>query len=335
MRSTVKLGARILTMLLAVILFVGVFATPASAATRKNVKQYDTYMCIGDSIAAGFYMDGKTGGLYCERVTGAYHDIIANATGAKLNQFGWSAFRAVELRYMLEGKRNEPDNVWLKSFPDLVNNELLDANHDDYIAAIKESSLITVNLGSNDVLSYSMSKTLSLLTKSSDCQIAKMAKDCMKKYGDIGTAFLKLVEKAEKAGKLPVVLASLNPTLMKAVSYFKANFNACMKDIYKLNPKATVVVVGVFNPLRNVSITDNGIIKLAAAVQPTVDLLNTFLKYGCTSHSKYLFASVPKVETWGMSLTNLDLTAFIRKVHPTAAGQSYMADRILAVLPKK
>ena len=44
---------------------------------------------------------------------------------------------------------------------------------------------------------------------------------------------------------------------------------------------------------------------------------------------------MPKVETWGMSLTNLDLTAFIRKVHPTAAGQSYMADRILAVLPKK
>ena len=82
MRSTVKPGARILTMLLAVILFVGVFATPASAATRKNVKQYDTYMCIGDSIAAGFYMDGKTGGLYRERVDGAYHDIIAKATGA-------------------------------------------------------------------------------------------------------------------------------------------------------------------------------------------------------------------------------------------------------------
>ena len=126
MQSTIRFTRRIMTLLLAVVMLFGTLITTADAANRDNVQHYDTYMCIGDSIAAGFYIDGQRAGYYRTRMPGAYHDIIANATDAKLNQFGWSAFRAVELRYMLEGKRNEPDNVWLNSFPGLVNNELLD-----------------------------------------------------------------------------------------------------------------------------------------------------------------------------------------------------------------
>ena len=165
MHLTIQSGRRVAAMLLAVVMLVGVLVMPASAANRTNVKQYDAYMCIGDSIAAGFYIDGQSGGLYRERVAGAYHDIIANATGAKLNQFGWSAFRAVELRYMLEGERHDLDDVWLSNFGYLLNDELLDQHREDYLNAIRESDLITVNLGSNDVLSYAMSKTLKLLQK--------------------------------------------------------------------------------------------------------------------------------------------------------------------------
>ena len=278
MQSTIRFTRRIMTLLLAVVMLFGTLITTADAANRDNVRHYDTYMCIGDSIAAGFYIDGQRAGYYRTRMPGAYHDIIAIATDAKLNQFGWSAFRAVELRYMLEGVRYDLDDVWLNSFRPLVNDQLLDANKEDYLKAIRESDLITVNLGSNDVLSYTMTKTVLQLQSSGDCELAAKVKEIAGKCGDIGTAFVKVLGYAEKAGKLPVVLATLNPTLMKAVSYFKDNFTACMRGIYKLNPNATVVVVGVYNPMSNVTLVENGNLKLAPLVQPAVDLLNQFLK---------------------------------------------------------
>ena len=334
MQSTIRFTRRIMTLLLAVVMLFGTLITTADAANRDNVRHYDTYMCIGDSIAAGFYIDGQRAGYYRTRMPGAYHDIIANATDAKLNQFGWSAFRAVELRYMLEGVRYDLDDVWLNSFRPLVNDQLLDANKEDYLKAIRESDLITVNLGSNDVLSYTMSKTVMQLQSSGDCELAAKVKEIAGKCGDIGTAFVKVLGYAEKAGKLPVVLATLNPTLMKAVSYFKDNFTACMRGIYKLNPNATVVVVGVYNPMSNVTLVENGNLKLAPLVQPAVDLLNQFLKSGCLYSDWYRFAPVPKTETWKIHVLGGDFTSqVITKVHPTANGHSYMADQILSVLP--
>ena len=336
MQSTIRFTRRIMTLLLAVVMLFGTLMTTADAANRDNVRYYDTYMCIGDSIAAGFYIDGQRAGYYRTRMPGAYHDIVANATHATLNQFGWSAFRAVELRYMLEGVRYDLDDVWLNSFRPLVKDELLDANREDYLKAIRESDLITVNLGSNDVLSYTMTKTVMQLQSSGDCELAAKVKEIAGKCSDIGTAFVKVLGYAEKAGKLPIVLATLNPTLMKAVSYFKDNFTACMRGIYKLNHNATVVVVGVYNPMSNVTLVENGNLKLAPLVQPAVDLLNQFLKSGCLYSDWYRFAPVPKTETWKIHVLGGDFTSqVITKVHPTANGHSYMADQILSVLPTR
>ena len=189
-------------------------------------------------------------------------------------------------------------------------------------------------------MSYALTKTMSLLQNSSDCELAALARECMEQCGDFGTAFVKLVNLAEKAGKLPLVLASLNPTLMKALTYFKNNFNACMKGIYELNSDATVVVVGVFNPMAHLRIIDNGNLKLGALLQPTVDLLNAFLKSGCKYAGRYLFAPVPNTTTYDVSMTGMlskgmdnMRSQILWVVHPTLDGHSYMADQILSVLP--
>ena len=328
---------RMLSMLLAAILVFSALGVTASAATRENVQHYDTYMCIGDSIAAGFYVDGDSSvGRKLEVMPNAYHSIVAEATGAKLLQFGWSAFRTVELRYMLEGERHDLDDTWLDLFGFLIRDDQLDQHRTAYLDAINQADLITVNLGSNDVLSYSMKKTLNLLSTSDDCVLAAKVRELMSKCGDFGTAFVKVLDYAEKAGKLPIVLASLNPTLMKAVSAYQENFTACMRGIHDRNPYATVVVVGVYNPMTNVSLVENGNLKLAALVQPTVDIMNQFLKYGCPYSDWYRFAPVPNVTTWPMSLIGGDFASeVITKVHPTEVGHSYMADQILSVLPEQ
>ena len=97
-----KQSKRILALVLAAVLCLGLFSFTAGAATLKNVKQYDTYTCLGDSIAAGFgpyNRDNK--GFQQEDI--AYHTYVKNAVGAKtFYPLGRVGFRTTELRFMID-----------------------------------------------------------------------------------------------------------------------------------------------------------------------------------------------------------------------------------------
>ena len=330
-----RLPRTILSMLLICALAFCLLSPAVGAATRENVKQYDTYMCIGDSIAAGYTVSGTQGNYLLTRVPGAYHDIVATATGAKLNQFGWSAFRSVELRYMLEGERHDLDDTWLQIYSALVGDELLNQFRDAYLQAIRESDLITVNLGSNDVLSYSFAKAMMQL--SGDSEIGSTVKDILSRFpGNTGAAMVKLMEALEKLGKLPQLMQALLTTLPQAFLQFTKNFNACVKDIYAMNPDATIVVVGVYNPYNSLKLSEKSSLNLGPVVQPFVDQLNLFLHYQCPYASKYLFAPVDGTETWPFSLDQENFLEYHTwAVHPTVNGHAYMADQILSVLPER
>ena len=44
-------------------------------------------------------------------MTGAYHDLVATGINADLLQLGCSAFRTVELRYILDGVYTDTDGL--------------------------------------------------------------------------------------------------------------------------------------------------------------------------------------------------------------------------------
>ena len=109
-------------MILAVVMLVGM--TSAMATDPKEYDYdcysgYNIYTCLGDSIAAGYtvsgiYMDPI--GLGFNRVEGAYHDLVAKGLDAELYQLGTSAFRTVELRYILDGVYTDTDGIWGEAF---------------------------------------------------------------------------------------------------------------------------------------------------------------------------------------------------------------------------
>ena len=68
----------------------------AFAATADNVKQYGTYVCLGDSIAAGFGDYAPKTHCY-ERVPEAYHSLVADAVGAELIPMAHVGTRTEEL----------------------------------------------------------------------------------------------------------------------------------------------------------------------------------------------------------------------------------------------
>ena len=279
MIKTVHMSRRLLSLLLAVIMLLGTLCMTAAAATKENVKQYGIYTCLGDSISAGYTVEGTENYAMCT-MPGAYHSIVAEATGAKLQQFGWSAFRSVELRYMLEGEIHDPDyQTWHDTFGALIDTSILDEHRDDYLAAIDSADLITINVGSNDVVSYSFGKAINeLYNEDNDNPLYKAAKEYLDAEGDPGAAMLKLLKGANTAGKVPVVLATLTRALRTSINNFKQNFNASINDIYQRNPDVTIVVVGLYNAFSGMVLSEDSKTNLGFLLQPTVDSVNFFLK---------------------------------------------------------
>ena len=100
MKQTRKIFTRMLAVLMTVIMIVCALEPCAFAKTQETVKHYDVYTCLGDSHAAGY---GTTGYVYSRiPAPNAYHSLVANAVGAKLNDYGVGGFRTHEISYMLD-----------------------------------------------------------------------------------------------------------------------------------------------------------------------------------------------------------------------------------------
>lgn len=339
-------------------------AVPAFAASGKNYYDYENYVCVGDSIAAGCALarDGNPTNFdqtiddpnkvmdnsYVFRgydfsvAPNAYHSLVANELGSTLYQCARSGLRAVELRYMLDGTYNDydTDRVWGNNYFDNDGNGFTLADLDamnkqvNYAEKIKKADLLTLNIGSNDVFSFTMTIVIKELTKDSSDPALVAIKDFLNKGGSIGTAFVKLIEAYEKMGKASELMSTLTATMNKAYDQFKVNFNAVIEKIYALNPDVAVVAVGVYNPLDGVKLSNDSKLDISGIVAPVVTTINTYIASFKLSYDNYYFAGVVGTETYPMSLDDNYFGEYlIAKVHPTIEGHRYMAEKILAALP--
>lgn len=340
----------------------------AFAATEETVEQYGTYLCLGDSISAGCavpfdyvdldeydaslkYWDDMYHGYDFERVPRCYHDLVATATGTKLISGGLSANRTVEMRYLLEGVYNDSDDdvLWgtmlfgangtLENMLAILDGgeakfeSIYGVNFEEAVAA---SDLITINLGSNDVISYSA--TITLLAYASDNQNNSEIQaliDKMEESGDIFGSFTKLLEIANTAGKLNNVLKTFADCLTRSFATFRTNWKAIIKDVYELNPDTTVVAVGVYNPFNQFIVSEDISLKVGKIMDPIVAEINLYMKSFELYYSNYKHADCSKTEIYDFDMSNVSTGDYITKVHPTIEGHKYMASQILSVLPER
>ena len=138
MRKNTK---RLLSILIAVVMLAAL-CVPAFAETGKKYCDYDYYMCVGDSIAAGCALTKDGSETYFDQnaedytevynedyiyfgydftaVPQAYHSLVAKELGAELLQCARSGLRAVEFRYFLDGVYNDYDKecTWGNTYYD-------------------------------------------------------------------------------------------------------------------------------------------------------------------------------------------------------------------------
>ena len=351
-----------MTLCVVMLLALGV---PAFAETGKNYYDYKNYMCVGDSIAAGCGLarDGKPTnfdqtvddytkvysnnylylGYDFDAAPAAYHSLVANELGANLLQCARSALRAVEFRYFLDGTYNDYDEscIWGNIYYDSDGNGFtlpdLDAvnAYVNYPEKIKQADLLSINVGSNDVFSFTLNVVLRELTKDTSDPTLNAIKDFLDKTGNVGAAFGKLIDAYQSMGKIADLVRALTETMNKAYNQFTVNYEAIMKEVYKLNPDITVVGVGVYNPFTYFRLSEDNQLDLSGIAAPIVTAINAHIASYKLKYDNFYYADVVGTETYPMNYDDRYFWEyFILKVHPTIEGHQFMAQQILEALPE-
>lgn len=342
MTKTLK---RILTICLAASLILSMLCISGYAANDAlpSVKHYDSYVMLGDSIPAGYGLDtypGENGSvLDGTRVSGSYPDLVAGAvTADTYYPLARCGLRSVELRRVLDASYEGDvySDYMLQGLSGLTSEELL-AQRPQFEEAIRSADLITLNIGSNDTLTYALIRIGVYMEQLSGSSVIGPISEQLKNLGSLGKLAGTLLSTAESLGVAPLVLAEMARALEDGQNMFKENWDAIVARIRALNPDATIVAVGMYNPFRDLKLTDSSLISIGKMADSTVLQMNRYIRYESDCSAEYLIAEVPDTEVYDFPAITDDTfwANFTKNVHPTDNGHFYMAQQILKLLPER
>lgn len=328
---------RIISIALALILAFTLCVPALAADTGKKYEPYRVYTCLGDSVAAGYGTTGYNVPPLCAQQPNAYHTLLANALGADLRQFGWGGFRSHEIRHMIDPDYSITDWTYADNCAGFVHEEDLAARQDAYIKGVEDADILTINIGSNDLFGDALGEVFRVLYAEPDSnETLDKIKENLKNSGNLGAAFVQLIEFAQSIGKLNEVLNVAVKAFYRSYETFKVNFDAIVKSVYERNPDVTLVIIGMFNPLKTLSINEGDLVKVGKAADPLMLLMNNYMKNGCKYSDKYIYVDVKDVELHDIAFKQDDFwSAYLAAVHPTDEGHIYMTNQILNALPER
>ncbi len=323
MRKTKRLAAVLLSVLMIVFCFV-----PSFAATRH----YNTYVVLGDSIAAGYMLPGyKYGGkknAAWHVQEGSYPWHIAKAVGAKKTyQMAHGGYRTSDLRLLLDDSYRG-DFINGRRLPSVKGSYELDQPaltklKKDFRANISKADLITLNIGSNDATQAFA--VLYELTENNLTIMQAQAQMGLDPLTNLGTT----LENAAKLTENTVMMTRLAALEAEALTGFFSNFDAIVKAIRTLNPHAKLVVMGIYNPVEVMSVAN---VQFGQLVTPFFEYFNGYMRSGSSFSNQYTYVDMRNIETYigiGQFDANPDL---LMDAHPNLKGHRQMADQVLAVL---
>lgn len=351
---------RVLAVILAAVLTVSCCSAAASAATAQTVPQYGKaggYLAIGDSIsrgcgAEGFYIgrngetlpdgEGQYGEYDLRNVQGCFPYQIAQAVGctAPMDMADQDAtywpftfpgmttavtldllgieddFRDEKLRYayykdMLEYFGYEG------SFEGVREGDVYDPETDgkcgNIIELIEKADLITVQLGMCDIF-YRAYRIISN---------GGMLKDGLK--FDLSST-----------DAIKDLLTTAITEMKFGYDYWKEHYPILLEKIIALNPDATIVMVGSFNVVNELTITDDTLAPIGSIISAITESMNKMYRKWEKEYG-VLYADVSSTETLAAeedwSLLGEFKSHSFTGTHPSQKGYDYMTRRILAVLP--
>ena len=341
-------AVRLLALLLAVVMLGGLFVVGAQAANATNVKQYKHYVCIGDSIAAGY-------GSYARDVRGfeivpaAYHSHVANAVGSSVASLAHTGMRTVEVRWLLDDAYSASDEA--KNLRAMYFNGLHDI-------------LYWMDMKKNDPYNPDIAR---YADKDSEYYIRPNTRATLEPYcykgafgfkeyfrqnianADLCTVALGLNDVFLYAMKttaaklddpnmnLLVEVADFVNNMRVGSQAFRENWAPMINKIKEYNPNIDIVVVGMYNPFGKVkALSSAELVPIGRAADVLVNSLNSYMK-SQASVLGYKYADVTQTPI-DDTVPFADPTFFdeiVKDCHPTAEGHQYIANQIIAQLPTR
>ena len=298
------------------------------AAKPYSVKKYDYYVPIGDSIAAGMEIDcvhskANNQAACFSRVEGDYVDLVSLATSKpgkdNYHSMVCPGLRTIDVLFLLglyegdydeyiEGARAFSSETTFAAGIGKKIEEKFDFN--EYI---RNADLITLGLGVNDIATEAFSN-----------------------------AYMAVLAGEADESDFPMLFAT---NVISGYQTFAKNYEAIIRHILKVNgKKATVVLVGMYNPYSNFNIEGDeyGILKtlFEVMIRSGNALLKTWArKYGflyadvsdTCNHSENLLGG--DIETDG-DFQSAALAMASIFTHPDYDGHRYMSECIIDRLPE-
>lgn len=295
MKKTLKRTVAVLMTLALIVSCVSVFA---SAASKTTVKHYSTYVNLGDSIASGYGLPNDQTPKAI--VPYSYGAQIAYAVQADYYYaYAQRGYRTAEIRALLDdsydGDSLTDSQEMLDASANYTTKASLAKQSKGYQKAVKSANLITLDVGFND-LWIPLQHFVNQMTGNTITAVATF----------------------------PVLTAQ---TVYAWSAEFMVNYSAIVSKLVELNPNATIILVGSYNPCDTWNLAGLPYGKLLG---PIYDTMNAYKKTIASKYDNVTYVDVSGVD---VGSKNLDLSAGGFEPHPTKTGHTYMANQILAALP--
>ena len=290
-----KMSQRIIALFATLVMISGVCAASVSAATTTTKQKYNNYVILSDSTESGWGLPQyQNYWKYVEkRKVICFRNIqksapwwVARATGANLKQYAMPGARTTELLYLLTGKGSyggEVDYILKKIMPELsegsISTERLDRMRPTVIQSIKKADLITISIGLNDCWVPIMASIYSAANDSGFTQNMTIPQyvdthgGIKAIYYDFGRCLNTIVSNSDKREKFTSQFMS---GMAKWLSEYQVNMKLICDAIYELNPNATLLIDGSYNPVNGWSITSAQDKLIQWCLNPYYEYLNMY-----------------------------------------------------------
>ena len=289
---------------------------------------------VADAEVVANYADASmvTGVSRCGKATavwpvvpGSYPEHVKWGVHAShIYMMAHSGYRTADIRRVLDPSfRGDYFNGRrLPTYPDSmeVNEAKLNKLRNEVIRHIEQSDLITLNVGGNDVFQF-------LLILRDMIREDLVAVEDLQNLPALSPETT-LKDIRQLAGNSETLYRILEMEL-KSVQDFYTNFDAIVRRIHEINPRARLLVLGVYNPLDNFKV---GGVSANLLIEPVMESYNTYYRSGCQYRKYYQFVPLRDIDTYvsaGRFFENPDMPV---DIHPTKTGHRQIAQQILAAL---
>ena len=337
--------ALVLVLLLAVL--VSVFAVQGFAAGTRNPEAYlpysplaaygypNTYCSFGDSISAGYdRYENKTIVGYQPTPETSYPSIVAKATNTYHCPFSFIGFRSTELLLSLGGDIGKPDEYHTTGYAWMYSADGVCHYWDESILpAVQVASLMTINVGNNDVLTAPLSlAAVDVLEAGQKWQENEAAIAAMIESGDLPQTLAGMYQLMNKLGYYKEYIPAVIARMQAGLEQIKTNMPQIIAQLRSVNTTGQIAIVGMYNPYDKMTLVDNGLIQIGKMGDLVVNQVNAYYKQLC-EETGCVYVDVTKTESYADLKPTGILAGLSEDAHPTHKGHAYMAKQILDAIP--